>query len=156
MKFWRALVLLMALPLPVLAQSDGTLGVITEELLDDELERFDPTSVIGDVITSRAEAGRVANASGAVLRTLDKISGAVEDVSVATGRTATVGRIDVVLGECRYPVNNPSGNAFAYLEVYDAGETSPAFRGWMVADSPALSALDHARYDVWVMRCTTS
>ena len=87
---------------------------------------------------------------------LDKISGAVEDVEVATGRTATLGRIDVVLGECRYPVNNPSGNAFAFLEVYDAGETSPTFRGWMVADSPALSALDHPRYDVWVMRCTTS
>ncbi len=156
MMFWRALILALLLPMPLAAQSDGTLGLITEEVLDDEEERFDPTSVIGDVITSRAEAGRVANASGAVLRMLDKISGAVEDVEVATGRTATLGRIDVVLGECRYPVNNPSGNAFAFLEVYDAGETSPAFRGWMVADSPALSALDHPRYDVWVMRCTTS
>jgi hypothetical protein len=26
----------------------------------------------------------------------------------------------------------------------------------MVASSPALSALDHPRYDVWVMRCSSS
>ena len=25
----------------------------------------------------------------------------------------------------------------------------------MVTSSPALSALDHARYDVWVLRCVT-
>ncbi|MEO0381372.1 MAG: DUF2155 domain-containing protein, partial [Pseudomonadota bacterium] len=27
---------------------------------------------------------------------------------------------------------------------------------WMIASAPALSAMEHARYDVWVMRCTTS
>ena len=144
------------LPVTTIAQSEGTLGVITEELLDDEVERFDPKSVIGEVITSRAEAGRVGVATGAVLRTLDKISGAVGDITVDAGGTATIGRLDVVLSECRYPVNNPSGNAYAYLEVYDQGDTAPRFRGWMIADSPALSALDHPRYDVWVMRCTTS
>ena len=30
------------------------------------------------------------------------------------------------------------------------------FAGWMIADSPALNALDHPRYDVWVLRCITS
>jgi len=30
------------------------------------------------------------------------------------------------------------------------------FSGWMFADSPALSALDHPRYDLWVINCTTS
>ena len=33
---------------------------------------------------------------------------------------------------------------------------APIFEGWMIAASPALNALDHARYDVWVLRCTTS
>jgi hypothetical protein len=31
--------------------------------------------------------------------------------------------------------------------------TDPVFSGWMVASSPALSALDHPRYDVWVLNC---
>ena len=30
------------------------------------------------------------------------------------------------------------------------------WRGWMLADSPALSALDHPRYDLWLISCTTS
>ncbi|MGB0800115.1 MAG: DUF2155 domain-containing protein, partial [Planktomarina sp.] len=28
--------------------------------------------------------------------------------------------------------------------------------GWMVASSPALNALEHPRYDIWVLRCKTS
>ncbi|MEZ5716636.1 MAG: DUF2155 domain-containing protein [Paracoccaceae bacterium] len=31
----------------------------------------------------------------------------------------------------------------------------PIFTGWMVASSPALNAMDHRRYDVWVLRCIT-
>jgi len=31
----------------------------------------------------------------------------------------------------------------------------PVFKGWMIASSPALNALDHPRYDVWVLRCIT-
>ena len=30
------------------------------------------------------------------------------------------------------------------------------FDGWMIASSPALSALDHPRYDVWVLRCSST
>ena len=29
------------------------------------------------------------------------------------------------------------------------------FSGWMLASSPALNALEHPRYDVWVLRCIT-
>ena len=29
------------------------------------------------------------------------------------------------------------------------------FDGWMIASSPALNALDHPRYDVWVIGCDT-
>ena len=93
---------------------------------------------------------------GAVVRGLDKLSGEVVDMELAVGDTVGFGRIQVTLGECRYPRENPSGNAYAWVIVRDAGEQTPVFDGWMVAASPALNALDHARYDVWVMRCTTS
>ncbi len=94
--------------------------------------------------------------TGAVLRGLDKISGDVVDLPLAVGETIAFGRLQVTLGECRYPVDNPSGNAYAWLVIRQAGVDEPAFDGWMVAASPALNALDHPRYDVWVMRCATS
>ena len=35
-------------------------------------------------------------------------------------------------------------------------EARQIFKGWMFASSPALSALDHPRYDVWVLSCSSS
>lgn len=103
-----------------------------------------------------ADAVRAVNAQGATLKGLDKMSGSVVDVTLATGETATVGRIEVSLAECRYPEDNPTGEAYAWLTIRDPRLDQTLFDGWMVASSPALHALDHARYDVWVIRCTTA
>lgn len=102
------------------------------------------------------EETQVTAASGAHLRGLDKVSGDVSDMDLSVGETVRLGRLSVTLGECRYPVGDPAGDAFAYLTIMADGLSEPAFRGWMVASSPALSALDHPRYDVWVMRCRSS
>ena len=94
--------------------------------------------------------------NGGVLRVLDKINGNLTDVEIASGNSVTSGRIDIFLGECRYPAGNPNGDAWAQLTIIEAGEPEAAFRGWMIASAPALNPMDHPRYDVWVLRCTTS
>ncbi len=93
--------------------------------------------------------------AGAVLRGLDKVSGEVEELTLARGETVQFGWLQVTLGECRYPVEDPSGEAFAWLVIREQGEEVPVFEGWMIASSPALDALDHPRFDIWVIRCTT-
>lgn len=103
-----------------------------------------------------APAVAVREAPGAVLRGLDKVSGEVTDLELSVGETASFGKLTVELGECRVPVENPTGDAYAHLVVRAEGMEGPAFDGWMIASSPALSALDHPRYDVWVIRCRTS
>ena len=100
-------------------------------------------------------ASLVADAPGAVLRGLDKIDGRVDDITLTVGETARFGRLQVTLEACRYPRRNPAGDAYAWLTIRRDGGTA-LFEGWMIASSPALSALDDPRYDVWVMRCTTS
>lgn len=90
---------------------------------------------------------------GAVLRWLDKVAGEARDLPLAPGETVVAGGIEITLRECRYPVDDPAGDAFAHLTIREEGGGSPVFAGWMVAASPALSALDHRRYDVWVLRC---
>ncbi|PYC46739.1 DUF2155 domain-containing protein [Litorivita pollutaquae] len=114
------------------------------------------------MVFTLAVAGPVAaqqkttTASGAILRTLDKVSGQVFDHTMQSGTGFDMGRLRVDLLECRYPSDNPAADAFAHVTVRDAGEDAPVYDGWMVASSPALSALDHSRYDVWVIRCKTS
>ena len=97
-----------------------------------------------------------ASGKGAVVRGLDKVNGQIVDVELFSGATAGVFGLDVSLADCRYPADNPTGDAFAFLTIRETGAADIRFEGWMIASAPALSALDHSRYDVWVLRCITS
>lgn len=94
--------------------------------------------------------------TGGEMRVLDKVTGIVTDLSLAQGASQRVGLLNVVLNDCRYPTNNPSGDAFAQITVTYRDDPAPIFSGWMIASAPALNALDHPRYDVWALRCMTS
>lgn len=105
---------------------------------------------------SSSVSARTGTGTGAVLRTLDKTTGEVIDVEMASGQTMAYGPLQVTLQECRYPAANPSGDAFGLLRIVDVREVREVFAGWMIASSPALSALEERRYDVWLLRCITS
>ncbi|WP_415183029.1 DUF2155 domain-containing protein [Phaeovulum sp.] len=104
-------------------------------------------------LAGTAEAQGMAEAGGALLRGLDKIAGTAVDLELSVGQTLAFGQLQVTLNECRFPAEDPSSNAFARLTIFDSAQNAEIFSGWMIADSPALSALDHQRYDVWVIRC---
>lgn len=97
--------------------------------------------------------GQVASGGGALLRGLDKVSGQSTDLPLGVGQAVTFGRLEIRLGECRYPAADPESDAFAQLTITDSRSRRALFTGWMIASSPALSALDDARYDVWVVSC---
>ena len=108
------------------------------------------------VMAPMAMAQEMATASGAQMRFLDKLTGAVTDLDMVSGQSTTLGRLTIQMNECRYPADNQTAEALASVTVIDAAKPDPVFNGWMVASSPALSALDHPRYDVWVLRCDTA
>ncbi|MFN3937780.1 MAG: DUF2155 domain-containing protein [Gemmobacter sp.] len=101
-----------------------------------------------------AGAQEARQGTGAVVRWLDKVTGRTVDLEIRSGQATTEGRLTIQLEECRYPADG-SADAFALLTIRDRLMQAPVFQGWMIASSPALSAMDHRRYDVWVIRCTT-
>ncbi|MCB1395720.1 MAG: DUF2155 domain-containing protein [Rhodobacter sp.] len=110
--------------------------------------------VLGEALHDQRPTGpEMASGTEAVLRGLDKISGEVEDMTLAVGGTVTYHHLTVALTGCRYPADNPSSDAYAFLDITDANDGERLFHGWMVASSPALNALDHPRYDIWVLGC---
>lgn len=122
---------------------------ITDGQPDVTLRSFPGT---GSPVTSVFQP-ETAQAPRVILRALDKVLGRPTDIDLAMGETVIFGRLAIRAVECRYPVEDPSSDAFAHLEVLtDAGAT--IFDGWMIASSPALVALEHPRYDLWVLRCT--
>ena len=53
------------------------------------------------------------------------------------------------------PPEEPPESA-VFVEIVDVRPDSPSvplFTGWMFASSPAVSALEHPVYDVWVIDC---
>jgi len=97
--------------------------------------------------------GEIARGQGALLRGLDKVSGQSTDLALNVGESVTFGRLEVRLGECRYPAADPESDAFAQLTITDSRNRTALFTGWMIASSPAMSALDDARHDIWVVSC---
>jgi hypothetical protein len=110
------------------------------------------------VIANPLAAFEVATAEGtaAQLRALDLLTGKVTDLTIKIGQNQKYQRLIISVNECRYPKDNPSSDAFAYVTIRDTREDTDRFDAWMIASSPALSALDHPRYDVWLLNCKTS
>ncbi|PJF08278.1 DUF2155 domain-containing protein [Pseudorhodobacter sp. MZDSW-24AT] len=100
-----------------------------------------------------AAAQEMDSAPGGTLRFLDKVTGRVADLSMSRGETVQLGRLTVLLDECRFPRDNPAADAQAHLTVVETEAAQTMFSGWMLASSPALSAMDHPRYDIWVLSC---
>lgn len=117
---------------------------------------FVPATLPAQDIEIPGQPERVLTAGGAVLRGLDKVAGTSRDIRLMNGESDMIGHLRVTMMECRYPDDNPTGEAFAWVDVQDTRANTQLFAGWMIASSPALSALDHARYDLWVLSCITS
>jgi hypothetical protein len=91
-----------------------------------------------------------------ILETLDKISARVSRVEVPIGTTITFGSLKITPRHCdkRPPEETPESSVFIeIIEELPDEQPKLEFSGWMFASSPALSALDHPVYDVWVVDC---
>jgi len=104
-------------------------------------------------LAGTCHAQTVREAPGAELRWLDRISGETADVQLSRGQSAVWGRLTVQLNACRAPRDEGASDAYAHLIIRDSLADKVVFSGWMIAAAPALSALDHPRYDVWLLRC---
>ena len=90
-----------------------------------------------------------------VLRGLDKVTGRLSTMTIKVGEKTTFGALDVYVRVCyTHPPEETPENA-AYLDIVENKEEGQLklFSGWMFSSSPALSAMEHAVYDVWVLKC---
>lgn len=96
-----------------------------------------------------------------VLRTLDKVTATTEDYTVKIGETLRYGSLTVDVKHCEKKPPEEIPETYAFLQIFEkttdgkGKETEPEklFSGWMLASKPAISALDHPVYDVWVINC---
>lgn len=111
------------------------------------------------VAASAGGTGAAEPADVAVLRALDKVTARVSTIEAPIGHPVTFGTLRIVARTCdkRPPEEPPESAAFLQIEESRPNEVPMlVFRGWMFASSPAVSAMDHPVYDIWVLDCVSS
>jgi hypothetical protein len=92
----------------------------------------------------------------AVLQGLDKVTARISTIDAPVDDRIRFGTLSIVVRDCRKtpPEEPPETSAFLEIDDIKRGEDPVRlFSGWMFASSPALSALEHPVYDVWVVGC---
>lgn len=87
-----------------------------------------------------------------LLQALDKTTGRTSFLTLKVGEPYTYGDLVVTVEKCmkRPPEETPENSV--YLTVREK-EDEEIFKGWMFSSNPALSAMDHPVYDIWVVEC---
>jgi hypothetical protein len=92
----------------------------------------------------------------AVFQGLDKVTARVTTIEAPVGEVVRFGTLEIIARTCeKRPPEEPPESA-SFLDIWEVRPGEPAvsiFRGWMFASSPALSAMEHPVYDVWVLDC---
>lgn len=135
-------------------------GVIREDIQapmaapqEDHAENFDGSSPLPSFEEKKY----------AVLQTLDKVTARTETVTLPIGKSSAVGPIFAEVKTCQKTPPTEQPEAASFIQVWEAKpqsarnngepESQWVFSGWMFASSPALSAMDHPIYDVWLKDC---
>ena len=87
-----------------------------------------------------------------LLQALDKTTGRTSFLTVTGGEPYTYGDLIVKVDKCMKhpPEETPENSAFINVSEKEGDEI---FNGWMFSSNPALSAMDHPVYDIWVVEC---
>lgn len=112
-------------------------------------------ALAGGAALAAGEAAAIPRAV-AVLQGLDKVTARVSTFEAPVGEKVRFGALSIRVRHCDRtpPEEAPESAAFLEIDEVKPGEEPvEIFTGWMFASSPALNALEHAVYDVWVLRC---
>jgi len=95
----------------------------------------------------------------AVVQALDKVTARTTVMGLEVNSEGRYGTLRFKVRTCqrRPPTETPESAAF--IEIVDVRPdtgTRKLFAGWMFASSPALNALEHPVYDIWLIDCSVA
>jgi hypothetical protein len=94
---------------------------------------------------------------GAVLQGLDKVTARISTLEADKGKTVNFGSLQITVRRCQRSRPDRKLERAAFLEIDNVDPTTKEkkriFSGWMFSSNPAISALEHPVYDVWVKDC---
>lgn len=92
----------------------------------------------------------------AQMQAMDKITGRVSVINVPVNAEMRFGSFSIVVRDCKTRSPEETPENFAFVDVADTigdNQQINIFKGWMLSSSPALNAVEHPVYDVWLLKC---
>ncbi len=111
----------------------------------------------GTAVAATAPAQMV-DRPAARVQSLDKVTARTSTFDIAVGETKPFGNLRITLRACKEnpPIEVPESAAFfEVVEIKQDSNAENVFTGWMFSSSPALSAMEHPIYDLWVLSCAS-
>ena len=98
----------------------------------------------------------VANAyidkTNAVVRILNKDAGKVTERTIAVGQGIKFEKLNIDVRTCKQSDPFDAENFWAFVEISDS-DNGLVFSNWLNRNEPGNMPLQHADYDVWLVRC---
>lgn len=116
--------------------------------------------ILSAALASAVAAGSVRasdiNTNTARMQAMDKITGKVSEIDVPVNGLANFGTFSVLVRKCvtKSPEEMPENTAFVdIVDNYQTENPVNIFKGWMFSSTPALNAVEHPIYDIWLLKC---
>ncbi len=123
--------------------------------MNNKLKRFLYSSLILSSVSNISYAEDI-SANTARMQAMDKITGRVSEIDVPVNGIANFGSFSILVRKCvtKSPEETPENTAFVdVVDNYKTDEPVNIFKGWMFSSTPALNAVEHPIYDVWLLKC---
>ena len=118
-------------------------------------EKFLTSIALGCLFLTKVYAADIAQ-NTARLQAMDKITGRVSEIDVPVNGLANYGTFSILVRKCVTKSAEETPENTAFIDIVDNYQTDHPvniFKGWMFSSSPALNAVEHPIYDVWLLQC---
>lgn len=88
----------------------------------------------------------------AVVRVMNKAAGKVHSIEIPVGDSAKFEKLNITVRSCKQTDPFDAEDFFAFIEASTPTE-GLVFSNWMSRNEPGMNPLQHADYDLWLVRC---
>ena len=92
------------------------------------------------------------NRDVAVVRVLDKDAGKVRELAIRVGDEVQFEKLFINVRSCKQTDPFQAEDFFAFVEIAENGQ-GQIYGNWMGRNEPGKNPLQHADYDVWLVKC---
>ena len=113
-------------------------------------------AAVGSLLFSTQASAAEIERNTAQMQAMDKITGRVSVIDVPVNSEVAFGSFSIVVRACKTTPPEETPENYAFVDVADSSFGKMQFnifKGWMMSSSPALNAVEHPIYDVWLLKC---